>query len=212
MLYTDTKPYVLTYTHTNMGTTPDVGNTVYPTQAIVGGTRYRFKYRAVNIHGPGPFSTETIYYASTIPDRLNAPYTSLLNSTVTITWDPTPNDHKQTVTAYRIKIKNKAGTFVEDTAICNGVKAAVVQSLSCSSAMLLFTNNLNLAIDDLIVVQVEAMNVMGYSIPSPPNTEGITAKKLPQTAPYNLQRGSATGKTVVQLDWSGISANIDTGG
>lgn len=68
MLFTDTKPFVLTYTHKNMGTTPDVGDTVYPTQAIVGGTRYRFKYRAVNLHGPGAFSTETIYYASTIPD------------------------------------------------------------------------------------------------------------------------------------------------
>ena len=45
--------------------------------------------------------------------------------------------------------------------------------------MSLFTTNMNLAIDDLIVLQVEAQNVMGYSIPSPSNTFGITAKKLP---------------------------------
>lgn len=69
-----------------MGTTPDAGDTPYPTQAIVGGTRYKFKYRAVNIHGPGPFSTEVLFYASTIPDRLDAATTSLLNSTVTIAW------------------------------------------------------------------------------------------------------------------------------
>lgn len=151
MLYTDNQPYVLTYTHKNMGTTPDVGDTPYATQAIVGGTRYKFKYKAVNIHGAGPFSGESLFYASTIPDKLDPPTTSLLNSTVTISWLPTPNDHKQTVTAYRIKIKNKAGTFVEDTAICSGIKAAVVASLKCSASMLLFTNNLNLAIDDLIV-------------------------------------------------------------
>lgn len=45
--------------------------------------------------------------------------------------------------------------------------------------MLLFTTNLGLAIDDLIEVKVEAMNVMGYSNPSNANTDGVTAKKLP---------------------------------
>lgn len=45
--------------------------------------------------------------------------------------------------------------------------------------MLLFTTNLALAIDDLIEAKVEAMNVMGYSTPSNPNTVGVTAKKLP---------------------------------
>jgi prenyltransferase beta subunit len=76
--------------------------------------------------------------------------------TVTIAWNPTPNDHKQAVSAYRIKIRNKAGVFVEDTSICSGTKSAVVQALKCSALMSLFTNNLNLAIDDLIVVKVEA--------------------------------------------------------
>lgn len=89
---------------------------------------------------------------------------------------------------------NKAGSLVEDTAICNGIKTAVVSSRSCQASMLLFTTNLNLAIDDLIVAQVEATNVMGYSLPSNLNTEGITVKKLPQTAPTNLQRGAATNK------------------
>jgi hypothetical protein len=52
--------------------------------------------------------------------------------------------------------------------------------------MSLYTTNLGLAIDDLIVAQVEAANVMGYSPPSSSNTDGVTAKKLPQTAPTNL--------------------------
>lgn len=78
--------------------------------------------------------------------------------------------------------------------------------------MSLFTTNMNLAIDDLIVLQVEAQNVMGYSIPSPSNTFGITAKKLPQTAPSSLQRGSSTTKTTIQINWTGITASTDTGG
>jgi hypothetical protein len=46
---------------------------------------------------------------------------------------------------------NKAGNLVEDTALCNGIKTAVVSARSCSASMLLITTNLNLAIDDLIV-------------------------------------------------------------
>ena len=53
---------------------------------------------------------------------------------------------------------------------------------------------------------------MGYSIPSNSNTDGILAKKLPQTAPSSLSRGANTGKTAVQLNWVGITANVDTGG
>jgi hypothetical protein len=152
LLYTDTKPFLLTYTHKNKGTSPDVGDTEYPTQAIVGGIRYKFKYRAVNIHGPGPFSVESLFFASTTPDQLDPAVTSLYNQTVTIAWNPTPNDHKQSVTAYRVKIRNKAGTYVEDTTICNGVKSAVVSAMKCTALMSLFTTNLNLAIDDLIMV------------------------------------------------------------
>ena len=125
---------------------------------------------------------------------------------------PTPDDHKTAVTAYRIKIKNKAGSLVEDTTICNGAKAAIVTAMKCSVNMALFISNFNLAIDDLIEVQVEAMNVMGYSIPSDYNTAGVTIKKAPQAAPTALSRGSNTGKTTMHLNWVGISGSSQTGG
>lgn len=92
-------------------------------------------------------------------------------------------------------MKNKAGTFIEDSTICNGAKSTVVSAMKCTALMSLFTTNLNLAIDDLIVLTVEAYNVMGYSAPSNPNTVGVTAKKAPQTAPSGLSRGTNTGKT-----------------
>jgi hypothetical protein len=53
---------------------------------------------------------------------------------------------------------------------------------------------------------------MGWSVTSDRNTVGVTVKKPPQTAPTNLARGSGTGKTVIQLNWTGISLNTDTGG
>ena len=73
--------------------------------------------------------------------------------------------------------------------------------------MALFISNLNLAIDDLIEAQVEAMNVMGFSIPSDPNTIGVTVKRAPLVAPTGLSRGINTGKTTMHLDWIGISGS-----
>lgn len=135
MLFTDTKPFQLRYTHRNKGTEPDVGDTTYPTQAIVGGTQYKFKYRGVNIHGQGNFSSETLVYASTVPDKLSPVITSLVSKTVTIEWSTTSNDHKRDVTSYRIRLKAKNGTFVDDTSICNGASPTVVSNLKCSASM-----------------------------------------------------------------------------
>lgn len=78
--------------------------------------------------------------------------------------------------------------------------------------MSLFVTNLGLSIGNLIVAQVSAYNVMGWSTYSVVNTAGITVKRPPQTAPTNLQRGENTGKLVIQLNWTGISADSDTGG
>jgi hypothetical protein len=97
-------PFILTYTHKNSSTNPAVGNTAFPTQPVVGGTRYKFRYRAYNIHGAGPWSVESAFYASTVPDQLLPASTSLYNSTVTIQWGLTPNDHMQAVTSYRVKV------------------------------------------------------------------------------------------------------------
>ena len=185
MIYNDTMPFNHNFTYSYLG-----GNASVTTQPIVGGNKYSFKYRGINLMGQGAWSTAATYILSTVPDQLAPAVTSLYNQTVTITWAPSPNIHCQTVTAYRVKIKAKNGTMIEDVAICQGSKAAVVSSLKCSAYMSLFTGDLGLAINDLIVVTVEALNVMGYSNPSNPNTIGILAKKLPQTAPSALARGA----------------------
>ena len=90
-----------------------------PANEIVPGTLYRFRYRALNIHGPSGWSAETSIYASTTPDKSDPPSTSLYNSTVTITWPYTPNDHAQAVTKYAIRFKTAAGQYIEDVT-CNG--------------------------------------------------------------------------------------------
>jgi hypothetical protein len=130
---------------------------------IIPGTLYKMRYRGVNIHGEGSFSPEVSIYASTVPDRLISPVTSLLNTTVTIEWSPTPNDHARPVTRYAIRFKSNTGAFLEDTG-CSGINAVIVSSMKCSMPMSKFTSApYNLNIDDLIEVTVEASNVMGWS-------------------------------------------------
>jgi hypothetical protein len=70
----------------------------------------------------------------------------------------------------------------------------------------------NLEIDDLIMVTVDAFNIMGWSGPSMPNTIGVTAKRNPQNAVSNVDRGVDTGKNTIHITWTGIFENVDTGG
>lgn len=165
------------------------------------------KYRAINIHGEGSFSPETPIYASTIPDKLSTPVTTLYNTTVTIEWSATPNDHSQAVTKYAIRFKASNGSFIEDSG-CSGATPAIVSALKCTMAMTKFTSSpFNLNIDTLIEVTLDAYNVMGWSGQSPANTVGVTVKKLPQAAPTSLARGANTGKNTMHLTWVGLSLN-----
>jgi hypothetical protein len=66
----------------------------------------------------GPWSVESPFFASTVPDQLAAATTSLSGASVIIQWQPTPNDHMTAVTSYRVKLLNKAGQLVEDGNIC----------------------------------------------------------------------------------------------
>ncbi len=151
-------------------------------------------------------------YASTIPDKLAPPITSLSNSTVTIQWAVTPNDHSQAVTRYAIRFRTSSGTFIEDSG-CSGVSPAIVAALKCTMPMTKFTSSpFNLNIDTLIQVTVDAFNVIGWSGQSPSNTVGVTAKKLPQAAPTALSRGINTGKNTMHLTFVGLSLNSQTGG
>lgn len=114
-IYNDTQPFNKQYLHVNMNTTPDAGNTPWPTNPIIGGTSYKFKYRAFNIHGAGPYSTETTIIASTKPDQMEPPTTTLTNASVIVSWTVTPDDHERPVTKYRVKFRQSSGTYSEET-------------------------------------------------------------------------------------------------
>jgi hypothetical protein len=61
-------------------------------------------------------------------------------------------------------------------------------------------------------VTIDSYNIMGWSGESPPNTVGVTAKKIPQRVIQNVARGVNTGKNAMHITWTGLFDNVDTGG
>lgn len=53
----------------------------------------------------------------------------------------------------------------------------------------------NLVEGDLIVVSVEALNVIDYSLPSAPNTVGVLAQVKPHTPTKKPTRGPNTNES-----------------
>lgn len=78
-----------------------------------------------------------------------------------------------TVDAYRIKFRQKDGIYSEIMTECDGTQALIITNLYCEVEMVtLRSAPFNLVEGDLIVVIVEALNVIEYSVPSLPNTAG----------------------------------------
>jgi hypothetical protein len=116
------------------------------------------------------------------------------------------------ISKYRIKFKASTGTYYETITYCDGSDVWIMADMACTVPMSVFTSApFSLSVGDLIEVQVEAYNSVGYSIPSTANTVGVTAKTAPQVAVSNLERGSSTSKTQIQLTWTGISSSPQNG-
>jgi len=127
--------------------------------ALDGGTTYYFQYRAKNAHGWGEFSPISLVLMATKPDKILASVTRTVNvdTDVEISWDETPDDRDSDVSAYRIKIKKKNGTFAEYLDTCDGTDATIVTNRQCTVAMDVLTADPYFLVEgDLIVAVIEA--------------------------------------------------------
>lgn len=69
-------PYTTTSTYTITG------------DRVISGRMYKFRYRAANIHGWGPYSDTLNLLAASIPTRLNQVVVNLVGTQVQISWIP----------------------------------------------------------------------------------------------------------------------------
>jgi hypothetical protein len=97
-----------------------------------------------------------------------------------VTWPATSNFFGSPVTAYRINFKNSAGTLNTNLVYCDGSSSVVIAARSCSVPMSVFwTATYLVNVGQPIIVQVEALNGIGYSIPSVDNSFAAVAIIVP---------------------------------
>lgn len=117
---------------------------------------------------------------------------------VVIAWQVTPNTRFSPVFAYKILVKRQDGTLVEHPE-CDGTDPAIIAALSCSISMgSLYAADYYLIEGNKVLVTVQAMNSIDYSLPSQMAGEAViqVAPHTPLTAP---KRGSLTDETQVEV-------------
>jgi hypothetical protein len=89
---------------------------VYP---LINANTYKFKIESRNLYGYSDLSAELEVICSTVPDQMVNPVSSIVGSDVLITWIK-PNENGATITAYKIEIRHKDGTYSQEMANCDG--------------------------------------------------------------------------------------------
>jgi len=102
----------------------------FTVMGVTGGVTYRFRVRARNIYGNGPFSDDTIVVPDDAPGKTAIPTVQLAVSPTTsvqISWD-LPNEHSATITKYDIYFEKSNGDFAMETTACDGSDATIVSN------------------------------------------------------------------------------------
>jgi len=163
---------------------------------------------AKNKWGTGSFSSAFTIIAYKTTDAPSAAVTTVDGTNVKITW----NEPDSSVTEYEILIETSvSGTFVEH-ADCEGDDATILDDLECFVPMADFlAAPYSLSRGDLIVVKVRANNPIGWSSYSAENTSGAEVETVPSTM-SSLARGSETSTVQIEVDWTALTLDSETGG
>jgi len=114
------------------------------------------------------------------------------------------------VTAYQVLFKQSDGLYSTIHAECDGTSATIVAALQCEVEMTtLLSAPFNLLEGTLVVVVVQALNVIDYSVPSAPNTVGVLAQVVPHAPTSAPVRGASTTESQIEATMATVTS---TGG
>lgn len=143
------------------------------TTDLIKGADYFLKYRAVNCHGNGPFSSvTTMVIAAHVPVKLGQATTTVDDTNVIISWPATTDDGSRPVTDYFVQIiQSRDGDLEEWTECEDQIETDDNGDLTrtCTLPMTVFTDpdlDLPLKQGDSIIISVKANNIIGESEPS----------------------------------------------
>ena len=182
---------------------------------LTGGSTYKFRVQAHNIHGWGERSDELVEIASGRPDQPDAATVQIVNLDVMVSWSAPASNHAS-ITQYLIKFVQVGGvTFTEESTYCDGSQQLILLQRFCLVPHSVLTATpYSLTFDTLIEVKVQALNRNGWSDASDANVAGLLKDKI-QTVPgaiTSLSEGPLTATEQIQLQWQALEAHVETGG
>lgn len=94
-----------------------------PVTGLSGGTAYKFKVRAKNVNGYGPFSSELTITASSTPDTMSMVSVTRETTNIKFTWSA-PDDGDSSITDYTVLLyQPDTNSYGEDTSLCDATTA-----------------------------------------------------------------------------------------
>jgi len=165
--------------------------------------------RAYNKYGEGPFTAAVTVQTSQAPEQPVAPVLEVVGGYVKISWIEPFNNYRP-VLGYQVLIETStANTFIERKALCDGAAQAAVRY--CLVDMHdLRASPFTLTYDTLVRARVLARNERGWSTASDPNAAGARVEVEPSAVSAPV-RGSATGPTQLDVNWSSLTTPADGG-
>jgi len=102
--------------------------TSFTVNGVTGGQAYRFRVRARNIYGYGPYSAETIVIPDDAPGKTAIPIVALSATDATqveVSW-ALPNEHSSPIQTYEVLFMQANGDYVTELTHCDGSTPGIV--------------------------------------------------------------------------------------
>jgi len=181
---------------------------------VLGGKDYKFKVRARNIYGFGPYSAIATFKSSQEPAQITSDNIQTTNSglSVQITWSK-PYNNEDTITAYMVQIRKVDGETYQESAECDASTTAIINARTCTVLIkTLRAGPYELQFNNLIVARVKAKNAFGWGLYSQPSTAGALIRTEPtQVAlPTYVPLSSTLSKVVTA--WIALTSFTHSGG
>lgn len=126
------------------------------TSGITGGLTYRFRVRARNKYGFGPYSDVVSIITALPPSAPSSVTTAQEVTNVKISW-AAPTTNGVAVSEYDILIKKKDGSYAT-TPTCLGTTSTVVLNRYCYVSFLTLRSDFGLTLNDVVYAKVRAYN------------------------------------------------------
>lgn len=160
-------------------------------EGLTTGTDYKFRIRASNSFGWGPYSDVVTIRADEVPAQITAVMTTADSIYARIGWSLPSTDNGSPVLEYKIQILESDGVTYSESASCDGLDIELLNSAE-PSCLVSFSElralPFSLTQGTIVKAIVQAKNINGWNPQSNVNTEGVTIQTEPHTmsAPWSI--------------------------